>query len=165
MKTPKYAVNLLIAAVFTTLVLVAQNFLPGLEIIPVKITGLVLLLFAVIFFFIPFFQLKQKGAPQAGDTYMESTKVVSSGIYAIVRHPQYLGYILLTLGFSLLNMHWLTFIFTISAITFYYRQIITEEEYLHEKFGEDYAAYCKKTPRLNVISGVIRKFTKITPGT
>ena len=41
----------------------------------------------------------------AGDekTYMQSGMVVDQGLYAITRHPQYLGYIFLACVFALLS--------------------------------------------------------------
>ncbi len=42
--------------------------------------------------------LKKYGQPKTSKNYMHTTKMVSSGIYRFVKHPQYLSYILFNLG-------------------------------------------------------------------
>ncbi|MAT41463.1 MAG: hypothetical protein CL609_03905 [Anaerolineaceae bacterium] len=150
--------NLFFAAIFTTLVIISQNYLVGLDFKFFRMTGLVILFLAVCFIFIPFFSLKKDGVPHKGDTYMQTTRVVTNGIYGIVRHPQYLGYMLLTLGFTLLTVHWITIFFALIAFFFYNRQIVFEEMELQEKYGQTYRDYCFMTPKLNFIFGWVVKF-------
>jgi protein-S-isoprenylcysteine O-methyltransferase Ste14 len=72
--------------------------------------------------------------------------IVTTGIYAHVRHPQYLGFLLLTLG---MNLEWTTF-FTVLLwpviIVLYYRLARSEEKYSEEQFGEEYREYKRKVP-------------------
>ncbi len=152
--------NLFLAAIFTTVVIISQNYLVGLNFKFSRMTGLVILLLAVCFIFIPFFSLKKDGAPLKGDTYMQTTRVVTNGVYGIVRHPQYLGYMFLTLGFTLLTVHWITILFAVVALFFYNRQIDFEEIELQEKFSQTYRNYCLKTPKLNFVIGLGRKIFK-----
>jgi protein-S-isoprenylcysteine O-methyltransferase Ste14 len=72
--------------------------------------------------------------------------IVTTGIYAHVRHPQYLGFLLLTLG---MNLEWTTF-FTVLLwpviVVLYYRLARSEEKYSEEQFGEKYREYKRKVP-------------------
>lgn len=89
---------------------------------------------------------------------MHTNRLVSEGIYSIVRHPQYLGYMLLTAGFSLLNIHWVSFLCCVAAVFFYNQQIIIEEKQMIEKFGQSYLDYMETTPKLNFLGKLINLF-------
>ncbi len=74
-------------------------------------------------------------------------RLVTEGIYSYVRHPQYTGFLLMTLG---LLVHWATLPLLIMwplLVRQYYRLAKIEESEMLEKFGEEYEAYMKKTPR------------------
>ena len=64
--------------------------------------------------------------------------LVTKGIYAYSRHPQYLGFILMTLG---LLVHWTTIPLLIMwplLIFQYYRLARREERDMEREFGEEY---------------------------
>ena len=73
-------------------------------------------------------------------------EIVTKGIYSYVRHPQYLGFLLLTFG---MNLEWMTF-FTVLLwpviAVLYYRLAKTEEKYSEELFGEEYRKYKRTVP-------------------
>jgi len=73
-------------------------------------------------------------------------QLVTTGIYARVRHPQYLGFLLLTLG---MLFEWPT-IFTLALWPFlallYYRLARTEEKEAEAEFGEEFRAYKRRVP-------------------
>lgn len=69
-------------------------------------TGVFVLLLAGIFIFAPFCLLTKHGGIKDGQTYTQARIVVDRCLYAITRHPQYLGYIFLACGFALLSQHW-----------------------------------------------------------
>ena len=73
-------------------------------------------------------------------------EIVTTGIYSHVRHPQYLGFLLLTFG---MNLEWMTF-FTVLLwpviAVLYYRLAKTEEKYSEELFGEEYRKYKRTVP-------------------
>jgi protein-S-isoprenylcysteine O-methyltransferase Ste14 len=73
-------------------------------------------------------------------------QIVTSGIYGYVRHPQYLGFLLLASG---MNIQWITLptLFLWPAIVvLYYRLAKEEEKKMEEKFGEEYQKYKKTVP-------------------
>jgi len=97
-----------------------------------------------------------KGKAPEGESFIRTSVVVESGIYAIVRHPMYLSGILFFISLVLISQHWLSLIFSIPVIVYFYISTWSEERSSIEKFGEAYRSYMKKVPRINLILGVIR---------
>jgi methanethiol S-methyltransferase len=73
-------------------------------------------------------------------------KLVNDGIYRYIRHPQYLGFLLLTLGMNIQYTTVLTLIMWPLLMVLYYRLARIEEKEVEEKFGEEYSQYKQKTP-------------------
>jgi hypothetical protein len=72
---------------------------------------------------------------------MQTGAVVDRGVYAITRHPQYLGYMLLACGFALLSQHWLAILLAAVCVTCFYLQAVSEEEYCLAQLGSAYERY------------------------
>lgn len=73
-------------------------------------------------------------------------KLVTTGIYRFIRHPQYAGFLLMTLG---LLVHWVTILLLVMwpiLVILYYRLAKQEEAILEEEFGERYLKYKRKVP-------------------
>ncbi len=80
-------------------------------------------------------------------------RLVTEGIYSHVRHPQYGGLFLITIGF-LIQWPSLTTIIMWSILIFaYYRLAMREEKELEKKFGQEFFEYRTNVhtfiPRLN----------------
>ncbi len=86
--------------------------------------------------------------------------MVKDGVYAIVRHPQYLGRMLLSISITLWNPVWFNFILSFIIIIITYQWTYAEDKSLIEKFGEEYENYKKKVPRLNPILGIILHYSR-----
>jgi len=80
--------------------------------------------------------------------YMRDDVLVNSGIYRVIRHPQYLGLLLVTLGQFLVWPTIPTAILWPILAALYYRQARKEEAVLSEKFGAAFREYASKTPML-----------------
>jgi len=80
------------------------------------------------------------------EIHQSGGKVFSKGLYSYVRHPQYLGILLITLG---LLIQWVTIpaliMWPILAFA-YYRLAKQEESEMEQRFGEEYAAYKRRVP-------------------
>jgi protein-S-isoprenylcysteine O-methyltransferase Ste14 len=74
-------------------------------------------------------------------------KPFTSGVYRLSRHPMYLSMIIVYLAVSIAAASWLFLLITF--ITFFLQryQMIKEEKYCCEKFGQAYHEYMDKTPR------------------
>lgn len=71
--------------------------------------------------------------------------LVTNGIYAYIRHPQYTGFLLITLG---LLVHWATLPLLIMwplLVLLYYRLAKREEKDMEKEFGNQYIEYKKQT--------------------
>lgn len=72
-------------------------------------------------------------------------KLVTNGIYAYIRHPQYTGFLLISLG---MIFEWATIPLIIMfpfMIMLYYRLAKREEKDMEKEFGNEYVEYKKRT--------------------
>jgi protein-S-isoprenylcysteine O-methyltransferase Ste14 len=70
-------------------------------------------------------------------------------MYNFIRHPGYLGGLLIFLGLSTALSNWLSILLKLIPITFgYVYRIYVEERFLVEQFGQKFIDYQKRTKRL-----------------
>lgn len=72
-------------------------------------------------------------------------QLVTTGVYGQVRHPQYLGFILLTFGIDFLWVTFSTLILWPILVFLYYRLAKEEKKMMQEKYGDDYRKYASET--------------------
>src|SRR6266702_4026056 len=72
--------------------------------------------------------------------------LATTGPYAYVRHPQYVGFILIMIGFLLQRPTLLTLVMFPILVMMYVRLARREEREVQEEFGEAYIRYAAKTP-------------------
>jgi len=71
----------------------------------------------------------------------------TSGMYAVVRNPIYLGNFIIWFGLSLfMKVWWFTALVILFFLVFYERIIFTEERFLREKFGDEFLQWAEQTP-------------------
>ena len=105
----------------------------------------------------PIVMFPRRGGVAKGKAFVNTTKLVDSGIYAVVRHPQYLGGILALFVTTLLFYpHWLFVVLGIPGAGILYWSTGEEEKRLVKQFGDDYVSYMKRVPRMNIILGIVR---------
>lgn len=80
------------------------------------------------------------------ETYDEPT-LVDTGVYSRVRHPMYLGVLLLYLGLSLSTLSMISLGLWLGIFAAYDRMAAYEEQDLMRIFDEDYADYKRLVPR------------------
>lgn len=118
--------------------------------------GLAVLLVAMPLVFVPFVHLKRHGLARPGGSYMDTTRVAQRGIYGVVRHPQYLGYVLFAAGLALISQSLVGYAVASLAAALFYIHTLQEEAYCRRLFGAGYDAYCRSVPRFNLLLGVVR---------
>lgn len=110
------------------------------------ITGLALVVFGAWLVRASKLALEGQGQPcLPGDP---TTAVLTSGVYAWSRNPNYVGALAMVAGAGLaLDSLWvLAAVPVIGAIILVW-MILPEERYLEERFGSDYRAYCARVRR------------------
>jgi protein-S-isoprenylcysteine O-methyltransferase Ste14 len=82
-------------------------------------------------------------------TTTKNHRVVTTGPYSWVRHPAYLGVILLWSGFGVLSSSLaIAFLFPVVFVAVYLYRISVEERMLVEVFGDAYVQYQRRTNKL-----------------
>lgn len=115
----------------------------------------VLLLFFLIGW-LPKKEFIKEGQIEEGRSFVYTTKLVDTGIYAIIRHPLWLTWILLSLSLTLMSQYWIMVFMGIIVMLIVYLETFRLDNYLIEKFGMEYKQYKKNVPRLNIIYGLIK---------
>jgi protein-S-isoprenylcysteine O-methyltransferase Ste14 len=118
--------------------------------------GWILLIFSVVIIWLAGGEFRKKGGAPKGESIVHTTLLVDSGVYAVVRHPQYLGFILFVLALVLVSQHWLSVVSGVLGSALFYKDILREEQMSVEKFGDAYRRYMKRVPRMNILIGILR---------
>lgn len=110
-----------------------------------RFTGFLLAIIGNVFFTIAVVTMKDSW--RAGIPESDKTSFVKSGIYAYSRNPAFAGFDFMYIGLLLLYCNPVLVVFTIWAIIMLHLQILKEEEYLENVFGEEYRSYKKQVLR------------------
>jgi protein-S-isoprenylcysteine O-methyltransferase Ste14 len=73
--------------------------------------------------------------------------LVTSGIFAVTRNPIFVAFILFLFGVFLINGTWFFLIFALLAVLAIHLQILREEEFLKQQYGDAYEQYCQRAAR------------------
>jgi protein-S-isoprenylcysteine O-methyltransferase Ste14 len=75
-------------------------------------------------------------------------RLMTSGVYGVIRHPSYLGLLVNSLGWALAFRSGIGVLLTALTIPPLLARIRVEERLLRSEFGRDYDVYCGRTSRL-----------------
>ena len=75
-------------------------------------------------------------------------KLVTEGIYGVIRHPSYLGLLVNSLGWGLAFRSGVGVLLTVVLLPLLVARIRAEEALLRAHFGDEYEAYRRRTSRL-----------------
>jgi protein-S-isoprenylcysteine O-methyltransferase Ste14 len=80
---------------------------------------------------------------------VQNQKIISTGLYKFIRHPGYLGQLIIFMGISISISNWLSIILMIVPVTLgYLYRIKVEEKFMADQFGEDYKNYQERTKKI-----------------
>jgi protein-S-isoprenylcysteine O-methyltransferase Ste14 len=79
------------------------------------------------------------------------------GMYGLVRHPLYIGWMMISLSLALISQSWLSTLFSVLIIPQVLMLISLEEEKNIMKFGNEYLTYQTEVPMMNIFVGIWRK--------
>jgi protein-S-isoprenylcysteine O-methyltransferase Ste14 len=105
---------------------------------------------------LPVLALKRKGGVPKGDSYVKTTVLVDTGLYSIVRHPQYTAGLLWSFALILISQTWIVAAIGAVVISSLYVDILIADKHELEKFGDDYRRYMQSVPRINFLLGILR---------
>lgn len=125
--------------------------------LPLYIVGWVTLVGGMVLVMAPIIMFPRRGGVKKGKSFVETTKLVDTGIYAFVRHPQYTGGIFSIFLTTLLwYPHWLFGVLGVAGTVVIYLGCREEDKLLVKKFGKDYESYMKRVPQMNFFLGIMR---------
>lgn len=79
----------------------------------------------------------------------ENHKLIETGLYKFIRHPGYLGQLMIFAGISTSLSNWLSVLLMMVPISIgYIYRIRVEESFMIEQMGESYLNYEKRTKRI-----------------
>jgi protein-S-isoprenylcysteine O-methyltransferase Ste14 len=87
--------------------------------------------------------------------------LIDWGIYSIVRHPMYVGAILVFLSWAFLLPHWLTLLLSLINIAIVYGFVLQADQRNIELFGSEYEEYSKRVPRINFLAGFLQSLQRV----
>jgi protein-S-isoprenylcysteine O-methyltransferase Ste14 len=105
----------------------------------------------------PIIMFPRRGGVQEGKSFVHTTQLVDTGIYSVIRHPQYTGGVYSIFITTLLwYPHWLFAVLGVIGTVVIYLSIKEEDKLMVEKFGDDYVRYMQRVPGMNIFLGVMR---------
>jgi len=82
-------------------------------------------------------------------TQIEHHQLIETGLYKYIRHPGYLGQLIIFIGISTSISNWLSVLFMMIPVLYgYINRIRVEERFMTEHMGTNYIDYQKRTKRL-----------------
>jgi len=107
--------------------------------------GLILSIIGILIIGVSILQLNKNLSPFP--TPKVGSHLITSGLYSIVRHPIYLGILVLFFGYSLFSGSWIRLLITAILATLFHFKSEYEEYLLVQKFPK-YKEYQKTTNRI-----------------
>jgi len=149
--------TILAVACFPINPLVLTGFIKVESYLPLFIIGWFPWAVGLVMVMAPIVMFPRRGGVPKGKSFVSTTRLVDTGIYAVVRHPQYTGGVLIIFLTNLLwNPHWLFGVLGAAGAVVIYLSCREEDKYLVEKFGDDYKDYMQRVPGMNFLLGAIR---------
>jgi protein-S-isoprenylcysteine O-methyltransferase Ste14 len=80
------------------------------------------------------------------DTELAGT-LITNGIFSFTRNLIYVGFGFFILGQFLVFSNWILLVYITTSFWLFHRQVIREEDYLKEHYGQEYFDYCQNVRR------------------
>jgi len=106
---------------------------------------------------LPILHFRRRGAVPKRRSYVHTTQLVTTGLYAIVRHPQFVAGDGLAVAIMCITQHWGTLVAGGIAIAANRATMIKADRDLVAKFGDPYRAYMARVPRASLLVGIWRR--------
>lgn len=121
-----------------------------------RYTGFGLWTVAAVFGWVPIYQFKKRGGVAKGDSYVRTTRIVDTGLYALIRHPQFAAWPLMSVALALISQHPLVIAMGAAAFVLACLDFRKVDARNISKFGEEYRDYMERVPGWNIVAGMWR---------
>jgi len=74
-------------------------------------------------------------------------KLITTGVFAYTRNPIYVAFAAILVGQFLIFPNWLLLLYVGAATWLFNRQVLREEAFLKQHYGQQYADYCQRVRR------------------
>jgi protein-S-isoprenylcysteine O-methyltransferase Ste14 len=81
-------------------------------------------------------------------TIQQDHRLIKAGLYRYIRHPRYLGTLLVAIGLSFLFRSWIGLAASVLFLGVLLFRINDEEKLMQAEFGSDWEAYCQRSWRM-----------------
>lgn len=142
-----------IATVLVITQIVLMIVLGGGEVAWLRYVGFALWALAAVFGWLPIFHFKKRGGVARGDSYIKTTRLVDTGLYAIVRHPQFVAWPIMSVAVALVSQHLVVIVIGALAFVVACLDFRTVDARNIDKFGEPYREYMERVPGWNFVAG------------
>lgn len=120
--------------------------------------GWMVLVVAITLILLAIATLRARGRPAEGKDFASTTTLVKAGIYGMVRHPLYLGWLLMYVAAILFSQYWIVIILAALGVACVVQITRQEDRHLIERFGDAYEQYRDSVPALNLVTGMARLY-------
>ena len=143
-ETKDNVLMVIVGIAFILNIIFINLFPPTIE--ELVLLGYIILGVGALFFILSIYTLRRKG----------TGNVVDTGIYGVVRHPMYIGAIVMFFSHIFFGQNWIVGISTIVGIVCCYLIILSVDQRNIEKFGDEYRLYMQSVPRMNLLLGIVK---------
>ena len=102
---------------------------------------------------LPIFYFRHKAGVPKGKSYVHTTKLVTTGIYSVVRHPQYSSFFVLAFGLALIGRRWAFFLLGAVGSLVFALGLKGEDEATSRSSGTTAAGTRSRSPGTTSCSG------------
>jgi len=115
--------------------------------IPLGVVGFIILMGGFFVMITPYLQFIGRTSYKKGENFFNMIDLMDTGVYGIVRHPQNLGWAIVTASIILVAQNIISIPIVVLTLILIYLGMVYEEKQLITKYSEKYIDYTKKVPR------------------
>jgi protein-S-isoprenylcysteine O-methyltransferase Ste14 len=130
--------------------------LGGGDVAWLRYAGFSLWAVSAVFGWLPIIHFKKHGGVARGDSYVKTTRLVDTGLYAIVRHPQFIAWPLMAVAVALVSQHPVVIGMGVVAFAMACVDFRAVDARNVDKFGDEYREYMERVPGWNFVAGLWR---------
>lgn len=90
----------------------------------------------------------------------DNHKLVTNGVYNILRHPLHLAFWGEVLGMAIMAGSVAGYVFTLLLVPLIVYRNGVEDAALEEKFGDEFVKYKRRVPSIDIVTGIIKAWKR-----